>query len=155
VKHSIWLLLLSLFWHTMSYGADDSLDWNETGIAWLDYDAGIEMAKKADKPVLLVFYASWCHTCHSYRDLFHNPDIEALSKELVMIRVNADSRPDLNSKFSADGLYLPRSFGLSPDGEPLALTSKSHNFRYFYTADDINAYARLMQNIARAGITQM
>ena len=82
MKHSIWLLLLTLFWSTLSHGADNSLDWNETRIAWLGYDEGIEVAREAGKPVLLVFYADWCHTCHSYRDLFHDPDIEALAKEL-------------------------------------------------------------------------
>jgi thiol-disulfide isomerase/thioredoxin len=151
VKRSIWLLLLSLFWSTLSQGADESLDWNEAGIAWQDYEEGLAIARKAHKSVLLVFYANWCHTCHSYRTLFHDSSIETLAKELVMIRVNAESRPDLNALFSADGLYLPRSFGLSSTGEPLGLTSGTQNFRYFYSANNIAAYGRLMRKIVYAG----
>ena len=158
MRHSNWYLLLALFWSTLSpltVSADDSLGWNETKIAWLGYEEGLEMAREEGKPALLVFYANWCHTCHRYRELFHNPDIEALANELVMIRVNVDSRPDLNLEFSEDGLYLPRSFGLTSNGELLALTSNNRQFRYFYADNDITAYGNLMKNIGMQGITQL
>lgn len=155
MKLSIRLLLLVLFWSNLAHSGEASLDWNEARIAWHDYEQGMALARQSGKPVLLVFYASWCHTCHSYRDLFKHPAIEALAKELVMIRVNVDSRPDLNSTYSDDGLYLPRSYGLMPDGEALALTSKNHHFRYFYAANDITGYELLMKNIGAARITLM
>jgi hypothetical protein len=72
-----------------------------------------------------------------------------------MIRVNVDSRPDLNSKYAKDGLYLPRSFGLTSKGELLALTSNNRHFRYFYADNDIAAYGGLMKSIGMQGITQL
>jgi len=95
-------------------------DWNDTGIAWQTYEAGISKAKSDNKPVCLVFFTNWCPHCRNYSKIFSDPRIVAKAKEFVMIRLNADDVPDISNAHSPDGSYVPRTFFLSSDGKILA-----------------------------------
>lgn len=53
---------------------------------------------KADKPVLVDFYADWCGPCKALA-----PTLEEVSQELAgqaeIVKINVDENPDLASKF--------------------------------------------------------
>ena len=152
MEYRIGLLLCLLLWSNLARSSETSLEWNEANIDWFSYEEGLRVAERSGKPALVVFYADWCATCHSYRNLFNDPVIATLAKNLVMIRIDADARPDLNASFADDGLYLPRSYGLASDGTVMKIASDRAQFHYFYAATDVVTYARLMRSISKMRI---
>jgi thiol-disulfide isomerase/thioredoxin len=108
-------------------------DWNDTGIAWQTYEAGMAKAKKENKPVCLVFFTNWCPHCRNYSKVFADPRIVTKAKEFVMIRLNADDVPDISTAHSPDGSYVPRTFFLSSEGKILAdVHAPRPQYAYFY-----------------------
>jgi thiol:disulfide interchange protein len=108
-------------------------DWNESGIAWKTYEEGLAEAKKANKPILLIFYTEWCPHCTNYSKLFHDPKVVEQAKQFVMVRVDNDKNKDLGKKYAPDGGYIPRTFFLTSDGtlDP-DLHEERDQYKYFY-----------------------
>jgi len=108
-------------------------DWNDSQVAWQTYDAGLAAAKKAKKPMVLIFYTEWCPHCTNYSKVFHDPAVVAQAKDFVMIRLDADKNKELAQKFAIDGGYIPRTFFLSSAGtlDP-SIHAPREQFKYFY-----------------------
>tara|TARA_Y100000590_G_scaffold63008_3_gene67495 strand:+ start:1110 stop:1661 length:552 start_codon:yes stop_codon:yes gene_type:complete len=110
-----------------------ALDWNEEGIAWTRYDSGLEEARASGKPILALVYADWCAHCKKYGENFFESKIEDISKKYVMVLVNQDKEPATSRYLSPDGVYVPRTFILSSEGEIrddiFAVPSR---FQFFY-----------------------
>src|SRR5262245_59679460 len=83
-------------------------DWNDAGIGWQPYEAGLAAAKKEKKPVCLVIFTEWCPHCTNYSKVFHDPKVVERSKQLVMIRLDKDKNVDVSQKYAPDGQYIPR-----------------------------------------------
>ena len=107
-------------------------DWNDAEIKWVSYDDGLAAAKKEKKPVLLIFYTEWCPHCTNYSKVFHDPKVVAKSKELVMVRLDADKNKELGQKYAVDGSYIPRTYFLAPDGSLSDIHAPREQFKYFY-----------------------
>lgn len=107
-------------------------DWNDAQITWMSYDDGLAAAKKEKKPVLLIFYTEWCPHCTNYSKVFHDPKVVAKSKELVMVRLDADKNKELGQKYAVDGSYIPRTYFLAPDGTLSDIHAPREQFKYFY-----------------------
>lgn len=108
-------------------------DWNDTGIAWQTYEAGMAKAKSENKPVCLVFFTNWCPHCRNYSKVFADSRIVTRSKEFIMIRLNADDVPAISNAHSPDGTYVPRTFFLGSDGKILAdVHAPRPQYVYFY-----------------------
>ncbi len=129
-------------------GAD--AEWNPAQIAWHGYDEGLATAKAQNKPVLLVFFANWCPHCHKYSHVFADPRVVEKSRQLVMVRVNADDDSDVSHKFAPDGSYVPRTFVLSPDGamDP-GITAKRPKFRHFFDEHDPSSVLAAMDEAVK------
>ncbi|NNL86382.1 MAG: DUF255 domain-containing protein [Myxococcales bacterium] len=108
------------------------LDWNDSAIEWLRYDAGLERAKAEGKPILAVVYADWCHHCKQYGSNFYEPEILEKAEDYVMVRVNQDREPATSALLAPDGDYLPRTLVLSSSGELRDIAAAPSRFRYFY-----------------------
>ena len=119
-------------------------DWNESQIQWQDYQSGMAEAVRTNKPVLLIFYADWCPTCHAYKNIFNKPRIIALAQQLIMIRVNVDQHPQLNKQYDLDGDYVPRSFALTGEGEVRQEIYAKKRYRYFIKSSDANTFELLL-----------
>lgn len=116
---------------------DAPADWNDGEIAWRPYAAGLEEARAAGKPVVLIFYTDWCPHCHNYSRLFHDPEVVLLAASFVMIRVERDSHRDISARYALDGEYIPRTFFLSPEGVLLeGLDSGRAQYRYYLDEHD-------------------
>jgi thiol:disulfide interchange protein len=99
---------------TAPEGADN---WNSAEISWKDMRTGVKEATETGKPVLMLFQATWCSACKKYRGVFRDAEVVAASRDLVMILVDIDKTPQINSAFSPDGVYVPRTIFLHATGE--------------------------------------
>ncbi|MFT3764020.1 MAG: thioredoxin family protein [Minicystis sp.] len=107
--------------------------WNATQIDWQPYEAGLAKAKAENKPVCLVLFTGWCPHCRNYSHVFDDAKVVEEAKRFVMIRINADDRHDVASKYQPDGGYVPRTFFLSPDGQLAAdIHAPRPKFQYFF-----------------------
>jgi hypothetical protein len=111
--------------------------WNAAQIDWQPYEAGLAKAKAEKKPICLVLYTGWCSHCKNYSRVFDDAKVVEQAKRFVMIRLNADDRGDVASKFQPDGGYVPRTFFLSPDGVLAAdIHAPRPKFLYFFDERD-------------------
>ena len=112
-------------------------DWNDQQIKWKTYDDGLADAKKAKKPVMLIFFTEWCPHCKNYSGVFHDPKVVAKSKDFVMVRLDADKNKELSQKYAVDGSYIPRTYFLASNGTLSDIHAPREQFKYFY--DERNA----------------
>ncbi len=121
-------------------------DWNDAGIAWRSYADGIAEATKAHKPIVLLFFTTWCPHCKRYSHVFSDPGIVELAKSFVMIRVDKDRSKALSDTYSIDGTYVPRVFFLGADAKlDPTIQSASPKFHYFYDELDPQPTREAMQ----------
>lgn len=97
----------------------------ETGeIAWMeDHAAGLALAGRTGRPVLLDFTADWCAVCKELDTrTFPHPEVVRKSREFVPIRVDATdaAAPRVRAlQRQYDVVGLPTVLFLTPDGEPI------------------------------------
>ncbi len=151
-------LITWIFWGVVLHGllsvafAAQPPDWNGVAIEWNDYSQGIKIAKQNNKPIMIIFYADWCPTCHAYKNIFNKPSVIALAKKLVMIKVNVDQFPQLSQQFEFDGSYVPRTFVMNSDGVVFAALYPEKRYKYFIKAQDVESFEKLMAAaVAQAG----
>ena len=112
-------------------------DWNDAGIKWQPYEAGLAAAKAEKKPVCLILSTEWCPHCVNYSKVFHDPKVVEQSKRFVMIHLDKDKNAELSKKYAPDGEYIPRTLFLSSSGElDAALHAPRDQFKYFYDEKD-------------------
>jgi protein-disulfide reductase (glutathione) len=121
-------------------------DWNDSGVSWQSYEAGLAKAKEEKKPVMLIFYTDWCPHCTKYSGIFHNSDVVEMSKKFVMIRLNKEKNPSLSGKYAPDGEYIPRTFFLTSEGELRpSIHEQRDKYQYFYSTTDPASILRAMK----------
>lgn len=122
-------------------------------ITWESYDAGIARAQAEHKPAIVVFTATWCSQCEAYRSVLADPNVIALSRRFVMIKVDIGERPELNQRYSPDGTYVPRTMFLASDGShrPDLRSPTRTDYAYFLDTHGPDELLGLMQRALRAG----
>lgn len=107
-------------------------------IVWRGLEEGLEEARDAGAPLMLVVHASWCAACKALKPSFSNPEIVDLSRKFVMVNADQDEVPAA-LMYAPDGSYLPRVLFIDPTtGEvntDLRNTMRGQH-RYFYTPHD-------------------
>jgi hypothetical protein len=94
-------------------------------ITWYDWgEDTFELADALELPLMLYITAPWCEPCHLMEQTtFADPDVvEAINDAFIPILLDADKRPDVDSRYSRGG--WPTTAFLSADGEVV----ESHNF---------------------------
>ncbi len=146
-----WTLLSTLLYSMLSLAyAAEQPDWNDSEIQWMEYEQGISAAKQRKKPIMMVFYADWCPTCHAYKNIFNKPAIISLAKQMVMIKVNVDQFPQLSQRYEYDGSYVPRSFVMNSAGVVLEALYPDKHYKYFIKSQDIDGFKQLMEKALAA-----
>ncbi len=126
---------------------------NGAEINWRDAKSGIYEATKTSKPVIMVMHATWCSACKRYRSVFNDPGVVAASKDFVMILVEADKEKELNSAFSPDGTYVPRTMFVDPEGNVSAtLVGKDAQYPHTIDVDDPAELLSLMKRAKAEGV---
>ena len=87
----------------------NSISWNH------DYDAGMAQAKQENKPVLLVFSASWCPPCKWMKEnTYRDAAVVAKAGVFVTIYVDIDENASVTNKYGVDA--YPTYFIVAADG---------------------------------------
>lgn len=133
---------------SLASGAYAGGDWNDAGIAWKPYEAGMAEAKESKKPVLLVIYTDWCPHCTRYSAVFHDPKVVEKAKGFVMIRVERDANKAISAKHAPDGEYIPRTMFLDADGAMQDIHEQRQNYLYFYDTSSPDSLLRSMGEAA-------
>jgi uncharacterized protein YyaL (SSP411 family) len=86
--------------------------------------------------------AEWCHWCHVMEATsYHDPAVrEILSKSFIAVKVDVDSRPDIEERYGAWG--WPATVIFSPDAEELG------KYRGYIAPDD---FADILREVVEAG----
>jgi thiol-disulfide isomerase/thioredoxin len=111
-------------------------DWNDAGVNWRTYEAGIAEAKATNKAIFLVFYTTWCPHCHNVSWRFHNETVVELSQSYVMVRVDKDANEELSNTHAPDGAYIPRVYVLDSKGNIKADVKARPSGEYSYFPDE-------------------
>ncbi|HEY3375572.1 MAG TPA: DUF255 domain-containing protein [Candidatus Aquicultor sp.] len=87
-------------------------------IAWHEWSTGaFDQAKTEHKPILLSISAVWCHWCHVMDETSFSDErvINLINDQFIPIRVDADRRPDIQSRYLLGG--WPTTAILTDNGE--------------------------------------
>ena len=87
-------------------------------IVWRPWgDEAFTEARIENRPVLLSITADWCHFCRTMDEQVYGNEAIAqyISDHFVPVRVDADKRPDINTRYAQGG--LPSTLVLTPDGD--------------------------------------
>jgi thiol:disulfide interchange protein len=77
--------------------------------------AALTRAKTQNQPIILDFHASWCVPCRRIEnETFNDPQVAALLKRCILLKIDTDERPTLARSFGVHG--LPDIRFLFPDG---------------------------------------
>ncbi len=94
-------------------------------ITWYEWhEESFELAETLELPVMLYITAPWCEPCHLMErsTLADARVVEAINADFIPILVDADKRPDVDSRYNKGG--WPTTAFLDASGEVL----ESHNF---------------------------
>lgn len=99
-------------------------------IVWqTDFQAGLDAAKAEGKPVMVDFYADWCHWCDKLdEETYTDAEVQALAESFISVKVDADKEQALARQYDASG--LPTIVFLSADGAEI------HRVRGFRSASE-------------------
>ncbi len=79
------------------------------------FSAALARARQENKPLVIDFYADWCAPClKMLKTTMPDPQVAALLRKCVFLKVDTDTHPDLARNFGVVG--LPDIRFLAPDG---------------------------------------
>ncbi len=75
-----------------------------TSIVWENsFESAMQRAQNERKPVMIDFYTDWCGVCKNVdAETYPNPAVIQKSQNFVMVKVDAESRTDLASRFNVN-----------------------------------------------------
>lgn len=120
----------SLFLVTQLVTASET--WNNN-IEWMSYEAGMGLAARHGKPVMLVFHSEGCGACADYSKLFDEDSVAVASRKFIMILMDDGANEEISTKYSPDGSYVPRTFFLDSQGSvlPIQIGKPDTRFQYY------------------------
>lgn len=123
--------------------------WNSAEINWRDIKSGVFEASQTGKPVVMVFHATWCSACKKFRSVFLDKGVIDAAKDFVMILIDGDAEKEVNSAFSPDGTYVPRTIFLDAEGNIRSEFKGQGDPKYPHSID-VNSPAELLALMEKA-----
>jgi uncharacterized protein len=112
-------------------------------LVWADLTPGTLARAKAERRfIVLDGSAEWCHFCHVMEaETYHDPQVaEILAKSFISVKVDVDSRPDIEERYGAWG--WPATVIFSPDAEELG------KYRGYIPPKE---FAEILRDVVRSG----
>ncbi len=69
-----------------------------------DFDAAVQRAQLAGRPLLAIFGATWCTWCRRLESDLGSADAESVLRQWVVVKVDVDEKPELAERFQATSL---------------------------------------------------
>mmetsp|Transcript_2197 Transcript_2197/g.7894 ORF Transcript_2197/g.7894 Transcript_2197/m.7894 type:complete len:155 (-) Transcript_2197:95-559(-) len=129
----------------------DARGWNDE-IAWYNYEDGLELAKETGKPMMIVLHKTWCGACKRLKPQFaESAEIQELSEKFVMVNAEDDEAPHADTRYQADGGYIPRIYFANANGDAMEQQNNarvaSGQYLYFYaTPSEVIASMKAVAN---------
>lgn len=97
-KHYPFLFFLSFL--TLCLHAGETGAAVKSTLRWYTYNEGISRARAQQRPVIIDFYASWCHWCKVMeRETFSNEQVKKrLAADYIAIRIDMESNTAIRLK---------------------------------------------------------
>jgi len=91
----------------------EPIDWVE------DYQAGLELAKQQNKPVLLAFYKQFTPMSTStFENTYNNPDVKKfVEQNFIPILIDVDKQPEIAKHYNIG--YYPTHYIKQPDSDDI------------------------------------
>lgn len=88
---------------------------NREQIAWKDYQTGIELAKKQNKPALLCFFKQYTHfSSEMWQSIYNKPDVKKyIEANFIPILIDVDKQPEIARRYNVT--YYPTHYVENPD----------------------------------------
>ena len=89
----LFILCISCTSHTNHHESEISILSKNAGIHWIrdDYDAARQLAIQTRRPLLIDFWAPWCHSCLSMKNtVLKDPALSAFTKRYVWLSLDTD-----------------------------------------------------------------
>ncbi|GMV43008.1 MAG: hypothetical protein AMXMBFR64_47240 [Myxococcales bacterium] len=114
-----------------------------SAVAWKTWEEGLAQARAENRNMALLVYADWCPKCKALAPVFEDPQIQELTRGLVMVIADQDEKPAfLQERFADIGGYVPRLLFLRPDGTLRPEINSGHpRYPYFYNAQQRDTLA--------------
>jgi thioredoxin-related protein len=90
------------------------------GMKWYNtYEAGLEVSKIENKPMLVYAWTIWCKYCEKlHKEVYPDPRISSiLENDFVLVAVDLDTNSEDKNRFSFT--YPPNLLFLDPNGEEI------------------------------------
>jgi len=68
------------------------------------YEQALEIAKKTEKPIFLIFEADWCHWCQAMKKTLADPEVKKALEGHVIYHANSDRETDLAKQYGVGGI---------------------------------------------------
>lgn len=143
IRKYLFTLLLMLA-PALAFG---KIGWNDEAVKWHGFEEGVAIAKRDNKPVLLVVYADWCGVCKRYSVMFQDERIVKSAKRVVLIRLNQDTDQRYLKQFSLDGAYVPRTYILNKDLAIQPSPYKTKKYGFFLAPENTDLLVNILDTM--------
>merc|ERR1712038_354121 len=105
-------------------------------IEWKPWNEALDLAKKTEKPIMVLLHKTSCPACKSFKPIFANSkEILELSSKFIMVNAKFGQEPSNEPKLSVDGKYVPRIIFLDSESNVLkeVINHKGNpKYKYFH-----------------------
>eukprot|EP00823_Brevimastigomonas_motovehiculus_P005387 TRINITY_DN3955_c0_g1_i2.p1 TRINITY_DN3955_c0_g1~~TRINITY_DN3955_c0_g1_i2.p1 ORF type:complete len:116 (-),score=16.82 TRINITY_DN3955_c0_g1_i2:469-816(-) len=99
--------------------------------------------------MMLILWASWCHSCKKLRPkIAQSTELAELSRRFVMVNALDDEKPNDDFRFQLDGSYIPRIYFVDANGHIMKdVFNKNGNYQYKYYYGDVKSILSSMRQV--------
>ena len=124
--------ILNNYYTTLTKQEDLERGWGNQ-YTWYNFNESLRRAQIEDKPIMLIYWKSWCGVCKLLQDNFKRSEsIRSLSRKFIMVNIGDEiemDTMDINNNNQDNGDYIQ----INHNGEQITLDpNDKYNFYTFW-----------------------